>query len=266
MSIYTGINSNMHTTDQRKMLGAFIRFHRERLSPPSPGGRRRTPGLRREELSDAAGLGLTWITWLEQGREVTASVAALCRLSDALHLSVAERASLFDLAGKMDPKSRPEPIDELAADLMALPALMLVPAYLLDHSWNAKAWNQAAARLFVGWLDESAADRNLLRYVFLSSHAHLLIADWETRAERLVAEFRADFNRRPGDAERMAIVQQLKTESALFARLWRKHDVLHREGGERLFNHPQMGPLQFSQTTLQVALQPEIKLVCLSPR
>ena len=153
----------MSTTDQRQMLGAFIRAHRERLSPPTPGGRRRTPGLRREELADAAGLGLTWITWLEQGREVTASVTALCRLSDALHLSAAERASLFDLAGKMDPKSRPEHVDELSSDLMALPALMSVPAYLLDHSWNAKAWNQAAALLFVGWLDESAEDRNLLQ-------------------------------------------------------------------------------------------------------
>ncbi len=256
----------MSTTDQRKMLGAFIRFHRERLSPPVSGGRRRTPGLRREELADAAGLGLTWITWLEQGREVTASVTALCRLADALHLSAPERASLFDLAGKMDPKSRPEPGNALAADLLELPALMLVPAYLLDHCWNAKAWNQAAARLFVGWLDGAADDRNLLRYVFLSPQAHLLIDEWETRAERLVAEFRADFNRRPGDAERIAIVQQLNSESALFARLWRKHDVLHREGGERLFHHPQMGPLQFSQTTLQLALQPEIKLVCLSPR
>lgn len=247
------------------MLGAFIRAHRERLSPPAAGGRRRTPGLRREELADAAGLGLTWVTWLEQGREVTASAAALSRLADALHLSAAERASMFDLAGKRDPKSRPEQVDALSTDLMALPGLMSVPAYLLDHTWTARAWNPAAARLFVGWLDESAADRNLLRYVFLSPMAPSLIADWDSRAQRLVAEFRADFNHRPGDAGMKAIVEQLNAESAVFARQWRQHDVLHREGGEREFRHPQWGELKFSQTTLQVALQPEIKLVCLRP-
>ena len=92
-----------------------------------------------------------------------------------------------------------------------------------------------------------------------------LIADWESRAQRLVAEFRADFNRRPGDADMRAIVDQLCSESALFVQYWRKHNVLHREGGERQFNHPEFGELKFTQTTLLVASQLEIKLVCLIP-
>lgn len=255
----------MDETNQRQLLGAFIRAHRERLSPTKTGGRRRTPGLRREELADAAGLGLTWITWLEQGREVSASASALSRLADALQLSAAERSSLFDLAGKKDPTSRSEKLDDFSPDLIALPEIMSVPAYLLDHTWTAKAWNQAAATLFVGWLDEASTDRNLLRYVFLSPIARSLIADWERRAQRLVAEFRADFNRRPSDADMKTIVDQLGSESALFFQFWRKHDVLHREGGERQFNHPAMGELKFKQTTLQVALQQEIKLVCLNP-
>lgn len=255
----------MDATDQRKMLGAFIRAHRERLSPAKTGGRRRTPGLRREELADAASLGLTWITWLEQGREVTASASALSRLADALQLSAAERSSLFDLAGKKDPAFRSETLDDFPPGLDALPGFMSAPAYLLDHTWTAKAWNQDAAKLFVGWLDEASADRNLLRYVFLCPIARSLIADWESRAQRLVAEFRADFNRRPGDADMRAIVDQLCSESALFVQYWRKHKVLHREGGERRFNHPRFGELNFTQTTLLVALQLEIKLVCLIP-
>ena len=255
----------MDEIDQRKMLGAFIRAHRERLSPPKTGGRRRTPGLRREELADAAGLGLTWITWLEQGREVTASVSALSRLADALQLLAAERSSLFDLAGKKDPAFRSETLDDFALGLVALPGFMSAPAYLLDHTWTAKAWNQDAAKLFVGWLDEASADRNLLRYAFLCPMARSLIADWESRAQRLVAEFRADFNRRPGDADMRAIVDQLCSESALFVQYWRTHKVLHREGGERRFNHPVLGELKFTQTTLLVALQLEIKLVCLIP-
>lgn len=255
----------MDEENQRQMLGAFIRAHRERLSPPKSGGRRRTPGLRREELADAAGLGVTWITWLEQGREVKASVTALSRLAEALQLSAAERASLFDLAGKKDPEFRSENVDDLLPSLVELPSLMSVPAYLLDHTWTARAWNQAAATLFIGWLDEVTENRNLLNYVFLSPVARELIANWEIRNKRLVAEFRADFNRRPGDAAMKALVEQLCRDSDLFAQYWRKHDVLYREGGERQFNHPALGKLKFKQTTLLVALRLEIKLVCLIP-
>lgn len=247
------------------MLGAFIRAHRERLTPPKSGGRRRTPGLRREELADAAGLGVTWITWLEQGRDVTASTGALARLAEALQLSAAERASLFDLAGKKDPQAGSGPVDALPPALLALPQQVAAPAYLLDAAWTALAWNAPAAQLFTGWLDEGAQDRNLLRYVFLSPAARSLIADWEHRAQRLVAEFRADFHRRPGDPAMNALVDQLRQDSALFARYWQQQDVLSREGGERLFRHPSQGELSFTQATLLVAAQLEIKLVCLLP-
>jgi transcriptional regulator with XRE-family HTH domain len=264
-STYPGINYAMNEADQRHMLGAFIRAHRERLTPPKQGGRRRTPGLRREELADAAGLGVTWITWLEQGREVQASVGALARLAEALQLSAAERASLFDLAGKKDPQAASGALDHLPPALLALPQQIAAPAYLLDAAWTAQAWNAAAARLFTGWLDDAAQDRNLLRYVFLSPAARSLIADWEHRARRLAAEFRADFHRRPGDLAMNALVGQLNRDSALFADCWQQQDVLHREGGERRFRHPVHGELAFMQTTLLVAAQLEIKLVCLAP-
>lgn len=249
--------------NRRQMLGAFIRAHRARLTPPRPGGRRRTPGLRREELADAAGLGVTWITWLEQGRDVRASAAALARLAEALQLSPAERASLFDLADQRDPHAD-DAVDTLAPALLALPALVSAPAYLLDHTWTARAWNDAAAALFAGWLDAGALDRNLLRYVFLHPAARTLIVDWEARAHRLAAEFRADFHRRPTDAGMGALVDDLCRDSALFADCWRRQDVLQREGGERRFRHPVRGEVRFVQTTLLVALQLEIKLVCLA--
>jgi transcriptional regulator with XRE-family HTH domain len=254
----------MTDTHQRQMLGAFIRAHRARLTPARPGSRRRTPGLRREELADAAGLGVTWITWLEQGRDVQPSVAALARLADALQLSAAERASLFDLAGKKDPHAGAENVDDLSPALLALPGLVSAPAYLLDHTWTARAWNGPAAALFVGWLDPDASDRNLLRYVFLHPAARDLIVDWDTRARRLAAEFRADYHRRPADADMQALVEQLCRDSALFAACWDRQDVLHREGGARRFRHPVDGELRFVQTTLLVALQMEIKLVCLA--
>jgi transcriptional regulator with XRE-family HTH domain len=258
--------ANTHQPDARRLLGAFIRAHRERLPPPARGsGRRRTPGLRREELAEAAGVSVTWITWLEQGRDVAASTAALARLADALRLTSAERASMFDLAQKRDPAPA-RPHADLPAGLLALPLLFTGPAYLLDRTWTARAWNPAAARLFGGWLDDEARDHNLMRFVFLSPDARALIADWPERSRRLAAEFRADFSRSPHDAAMLELIDELSMKSERFARCWKEQAVLHREGGERTFDHPAEGMLRFLQTTLLVASQQECKLVCLAPR
>lgn len=255
----------MIDTNPRQMLGAFIRAHRESLPPPTGAtSRRRTPGLRREELADAAGVSATWITWLEQGREVAASVSALTRLAEALRLTPAERASLFDLAGKRDPAGVAESEIELPAELLRLPDLFAGPAYLLDRTWTARAWNAAAADLFTGWLDETATERNLLRFVFLNPGARRLIADWPERARRLAAEFRADYNRRPRDPALQALIDELLEASPVFAEHWPKQAVLNREGGERSFQHPVHGLQCFMQTTLLVAAQPDCKLVCLA--
>lgn len=256
----------MTEPNPRALLGAFIRAHRERLPvPPKAAGRRRTPGWRREELADAAGVGVTWITWLEQGRDVSASPQALARLAEALHLNAAERASLFDLAGRRDPVEPHEPVGALPAGVLALPSLVQVPAYLLDHLWTARAWNAQAARLFVGWLDDTHSGKNLLRYVFLEPSARSLIADWPERAHRLVAEFRADFSRRSRDAAMGALVDDLIARSPAFAARWREQTVLAREGGERAFRVPSKGLQRYEQTTLIVAAHPEVKLVCLAP-
>lgn len=256
----------MSEFDPRRLLGAFIRTHRERLPPPvKAAGRRRTPGLRREELAQAAGVSVTWITWLEQGRNVTASVATLLRLADALRLTPAERGSLFDLAGKRDPFASFEPQPDLLPELLALPSLLLVPAYLLDHAWTARAWNAAAARLFIGWLDEETEDRNLLKFVFLAPGARTLIIDWPERSRRLVAEFRADYSRRPHDMAMQELIDLLSTKSELFSRYWKDQAVLHREGGERIFHHAVSGVQYYQQMTLLVASQQDCKLVCLAP-
>jgi transcriptional regulator with XRE-family HTH domain len=251
---------------QRRLLGAFLRVHRERLPRPAGAGtRRRTPGLKREELAEAAGLSTAWLTFLEQGREVNASVAALARLADALLLSPAERASLFDLAGKRDPNA-PAPAEiDLPVELLDLLSGFAEPAYLLDSVWTARAWNKPAADLFVGWLDEDAEDRNLLVWSFLSPVARSLSNDWAERASRVVAEFRTDFNRRPSDPAMGALVDQLVGQSPLFAQFWHSQDVRGREGGTRLYRHPVHGPMRFRQTTLLVAERPEMKLVCLTP-
>ena len=148
---------------KRRELGDFLRAHRARLTPASlglpAGGRRRTPGLRREEVAQSCGMSATWYTWLEQGRDVSASATALSTLARTLQLTPAERTYLFELAGKRDP-SLPEPQDDDGMDAPAslgrAVAAIDGPAYILDSLWNARAWNRQAARLFVGWLDSGS--------------------------------------------------------------------------------------------------------------
>ena len=251
--------------NRRTALGAFIRAHRERIPPPPKShARRRTPGWRREELAEAAGIGVTWLTWLEQGREVNASAAVCARLAHALQLNSAERASLFELANRRDPEHLPTPENALPTALLALPNWISVPAYLLDHAWTARAWNPSATDLFHGWLDTDGGDRNLLRYTFLAKEARTLIVNWPDRAARLVAEFRADFNRHLGDTELVELVEELNSASPEFAACWRASVIFEREGGVREFNHPTRGRLVYAQTTLLIPNQRAAKLVCLS--
>jgi len=249
-----------------RLLGAFLRARRERVTPQDAGlaggsTRRRTPGLRREEVADLCGLSATWYAWLEQGRDVSASPQALARIAEALRLVPAERAYLFDLARKRDPAGRAEGPEAPPPALLAALDAIAQPAYLLDRLWTACGWNKAAARLFVGWLD--GPDQNLLRYVFLAPAAKAFLLDWEARARRLAAEFRADTAGRAQDADVAALVAELRRQSPAFAAFWSDQAVLAREGGERAFRHPMDAELRYQQITLQPAGAPEHKLVML---
>ncbi|GAA4330848.1 helix-turn-helix transcriptional regulator [Pigmentiphaga soli] len=254
----------MLETDQKRLLGEFIRAHRERARPPAPGGRRRTPGLRREELAAMAGISVTWCAWLEQGRPVQASPETLGRLAQALALNRAERAYLFELAGRLDPELPAEPRADAPPSLVAAVNATRHPAYGLDRLWNACCWNDAAAHLFCGWLDGDH-QRNLLRFIFLEPAARALIPQWQDRARRLLAEFRADYGHIFRDAHVRNFIEALKKESPLFARTWDDQDVQHREGGLRAFDHPRDGRLCFEQHTFSLAERPDYKLVMLTP-
>ncbi|WP_394779774.1 helix-turn-helix transcriptional regulator [Undibacterium sp.] len=257
-------------------LGKFIRTHRERVRPEDAGlrttGRRRTPGLRREELAQLCDVSPTWITWLEQGRPVTASVETLAAMADALKLTAAERAYLFTLAGKLNPAASEEAAHSGADAVLSSLAYISVPAYILDRQWNALAWNDAARDLFAGWLDQQVGSQlrdiqppNLLHFTFLSPKARKLIVDWEDRARRLVAEFRADCGRHVDDTAVQPLIAGLCTHSKEFATYWQDYDVTTREGGTRQFRHPQRGLLIYQQTTFYAAVRSDLKLVMLAP-
>src|SRR5580692_10877541 len=159
---------------QRRAFGDFVRSYRARVSPAAvglpAGNRRRTPGLRREELAQLCGLSTTWFTWIEQGRDVSVSPGALARLASILRLGRAERAYLFDIAGKRDPNQTADDADALIAPaVLACVETIRSPAYILDRTWTARSWNAKARHLFAGWLDAPGEHRyNLLRFVFLT--------------------------------------------------------------------------------------------------
>jgi transcriptional regulator with XRE-family HTH domain len=269
MGIYAGINATMVGIDEagrRRELGAFVRTQREKLTPTAAGligasTRRRTPGLRREEAAQLCGLSATWYTWIEQGRDVAVSPAALARLAVALQLGRAERAYLFELAGRRDRDRSCDQAAEVPLAVLACIGAITCPAYVLDRTWTARGWNTEAGRLFVGWLD--CGDRNLLRYIFLAPAARALIRGWEERARRVAAEFRAACGPRLDDPLLAALVAELRHGSVEFARLWDGHGVLAREGGERTFNHPKDGLLAYEQVTFDVAGRPDLKMTML---
>ena len=267
----------MKTATAARQLGDFLRERRNGLDPQTfglpPGLRRRAPGLRREEVASLCGISPTWYTWIEQGRTDAVSEATLAALADGLRLSTAERAYLFGLMARTDPLPPPTSGHDLPL-LESLVAAVKSPAYVLDRYWDAIAWNPPARALLPDWLGRprkargqtgASPDRNLLRYVFLNPKAQIDIVDWADRAQRLVAEYRADSATRPVDARQQALLEELSAGSLFFAQAWRTQQVLSREGGLRRFQQPEGQSEGNQQNTLHVAQQPELKLTVLVP-
>ncbi len=256
---------------EAEQLGAFLRAARERLQPEAAGlpagRRRRTRGLRREEVAALCGISPTWYTWIEQGRTQAVSVATLDALAQGLRLRAAERAYLFELARRADPRAprasrspASEPEDAAYANLVQQ---MRCPAYALDAHWDLLACNPEARLLFSPWLGEDEpAEPNLLRWVYLDPAARSWIVDWEFRARRLAAEFRADTAALRDDARHRRFIATLCAQSAEFEAAWRAQQVLEREGGMRAFATHE-GLRNYRQFTLRGGVAGGVKLIVL---
>ncbi|MDX3894763.1 helix-turn-helix transcriptional regulator [Pusillimonas sp.] len=251
---------------RRAALGDFLRSVRARVSPESvglpPGTRRRTPGLRREEVAQLSGISVTWYTWIEQGRDVSVSPAVWARLAAVLHLTRAERHYLFELAECADPEHGGELAEPLPEGLQDCVHSIEAPAYVLDRCWNVLARNEALLHLFDGWPDRVERP-NLLRYIFLDPAAQQLVVDWESRALRVVSEFRADVAPYAEEPDVREVIDALLRESPVFTHWWRRQTVVEREGGSRAFRHPRQGVLNYRQITFRSAIRPDCKLVML---
>ena len=251
---------------RRHALGDFVRAARSRITPQMAGVptglRRRTPGLRREEVAQLCGISVTWYTWIEQGREVSVSPAVWARIASVLQLGRAERAYLFELAECADPSHpRDEPAGVSGVLQDSVDAIS-VPAYVLDRCWNLMAYNPQMRELFDDWPVRDAAP-NLLRYIFLDPAARHLVVDWEQRARRVVAEFRADAGAHLDEEDVRALLDDLTRASPAFGHWWTRHAVIEREGGLRDFDHPRMGILRYRQVTFRLATHTDMKLIML---
>ncbi|WP_380182790.1 helix-turn-helix transcriptional regulator [Kalamiella sp. sgz302252] len=248
-----------------KALGNFLRSQRENTSPEKLGlpvaPRRRTKGLRREEVALLSGISTTWYTWIEQGREIVVSAQTLANIADTLQMKPVERNYLFRLAQQSDPQEEAVPVIENA--VLAAVHQVSNPCYLLDLTWNMLAWNEPTARLFQGWLDADEQP-NMMAFMFTHPLAQALVEDWEGRAKRIVAELRADSMHYPHDQTLNAFISSMQ-ENERFKTFWALQQVIVREGGERAFRHPQLGELHYRHLSWQLTSNRSLKMIMLIP-
>ncbi|NED96042.1 transcriptional regulator [Phytoactinopolyspora alkaliphila] len=242
---------------RREQLRDFLRSRRARLAPEGVGlpraGRRRTPGLRREEVAMLAGVGVSWYTWLEQGRDIKVSTDVLDAVSRALRLDEPERRHLYLLTGLNPPAPRGAARATVTPELRRLiDAWAPRPAVLRDRYWNLIAVNDAAAAVF-GY-DE--ADHNCLVTFFTNDRYRSMHTHWFAIAPDVVAAFRADAARYPDDAEFARIVEGLRTVSPEFDELWARHDVAAATQAVKAVRHPEVGELIFDTTVLTLPDKP----------
>ena len=252
---------------RREQLRDFLRTCRARLTPADVGvvavGRRRTPGLRREEVAALAGVGVSWYTWLEQGRDITVSSEVLDAISRALRLTDLERAHLYLLAGLNPPRVGGARGDEVSPELRRLlDAWMPRPAILRDRYWNLLAINDASRTVF-GYDD---TDHNCLVTFFTNARYRDMHVHWTSVAPVVVAAFRADAAHAPADPEFDRVIAELSAVSTEFAELWACHEVGAKVQAVKAIHHPEAGDLLFDVTTLAVADGSDRYLELCNPR
>jgi transcriptional regulator with XRE-family HTH domain len=250
-------------------LGRYLRDRRVRLDPAAlglEGGRRRTPGLRREEVAQRANISAAWYTWLEQGRGGAPSADVLQRIAKGLMLSEAEREHLFILGLGRPPEVRYKPVDGVTPRLQrVLDALVTSPALIKTATWDVVAWNRAAAALLTDYSKLPPEGRNILRLLFGSARIQAAQEDWKSVARFVVGAFRADVARAGAGDEVILLVEELSRTSAEFEALWRDNDVgVHGEGVKRI-RHPELGPLEMEFSTFAVDGRPELGMIVYNP-
>jgi transcriptional regulator with XRE-family HTH domain len=257
------------TADTVNTLGAFLRNRRMRLDPAAFGfakERRRTPGLRREEVAQRANISPTWYTWLEQGRGGAPSADVLDRIATGMMLTEAERDHLYLLGLGRPPEVRYKSVDGVTPRLQrALDAYEFSPAMIKNATWDVVAWNRAAAALLLDYGKLAPRDRNILRLMFSNTRVRTVQDDWDSVARYVVGAFRASAVRFGASEEVTRLVRELSELSPEFDALWRSNEISAPHEGVKRIHHAVLGALDLEISGFAVDGRPELGMVVYNP-
>jgi transcriptional regulator with XRE-family HTH domain len=258
-----------HVTRENR-LGSYLKDRRIKLDPAAFGfspARRRTLGLRREEVAQRANISPTWYTWLEQGRGGAPSADVLNRIARALMLTDVEREHLFLLGLGRPPEARYHRSEGVTPRLQrVLNALDPCPAVIRTAIWDVVAWNRAATVTLIDYGSLPPDQRNILRFIFLDPRARSAQYDWESVARFALGAFRVDSVRAGATAEVEALVEELSRLSPEFRAMWRENDVRGAHGeAVKHIRHPALGPLAFEYSAFAVDGRPDLSMVVYNP-
>jgi transcriptional regulator with XRE-family HTH domain len=250
-------------------LGAYLRDRRAKLDPAAfgfPPRRRRTPGLRREEVAQRANVSATWYTWLEQGRGGAPSADVLDRIGRALMLTDVEREHIFLLGLGRPPEVRYQAAEGVTPRLQrVLDSLKLSPALVKTSTWDVVAWNHAACVVLSDYEKLAPQERNILRLMFCNPKVRNAQPDWESVARFVVAAFRAEAARAGAKENVEALVDELSRLSPEFAAMWRDNDVRNYGEGTKLLRHPRVGLIGLEYSAFAVDGRPDLGMVIYNP-
>jgi transcriptional regulator with XRE-family HTH domain len=251
------------------LLGTYLKDRRAKLDPAAfgfPAERRRTPGLRREEVAQRANISSTWYTWLEQGRGGAPSAEVLDRIARALMLTDVEREHLFLLGLGRPPEVRYRKDEGVTPRLQrVLDALEPSPALIRTAIWDVAAWNRAATVMLTDYGSLPPEKRNILRFIFLDPSVRAAQYDWDSVARYVVGAFRVDAARAGAAAEVEPLVDELCRLSPEFRALWRDNDVQSHGEGVKHIRHPVLGPIAFEYSAFAVDGRPDLTMVVYNP-
>jgi transcriptional regulator with XRE-family HTH domain len=270
MSEPTGRAGGNTITLRRNELAAFLRSRRERIAPEDvglPGGhRRRTAGLRREEVAQLAGVGVTWYTWLEQGRPINASAQVLDAVARTLRLDPVERQHLFRLAEAPDPAAADAEGQLLRPEIQdILDRLSPMPASVVTERFDILAWNAAYAVLFPYTADSAPSQRNSLLYCFTRPGCCNAIENRVDQRAAMVAQLRAAYGRHVGDPAWTGFIRRMEAASPEFATVWATQDVAQPAFYAKIFRHPRYPRLAMTSTSFAVQAAPGTRMVVYTP-
>jgi transcriptional regulator with XRE-family HTH domain len=250
-------------------LGSYLKDRRAKLDPGAFGlsaTRRRTPGLRREEVAQRANISPTWYTWLEQGRGGAPSADVLDRIARALMLTEIEREHLFLLGLGRPPEVRYRRDEGATPRLQrVLDALQPTPALIRTATWDVVAWNRSATVMLTDYAALPPAQRNILRFIFLDPRVRAAQNDWESVARYVLGAFRADAARAGAAAEIAPLVEELSELSPEFRAMWRDHDIPSQSEAVKHIRHPLLGPIAFEYSAFAVDGRPDLTMVVYQP-